>query len=452
MPNSTLSDRFRHYIRQHSLIGADDKVLVAVSGGVDSMAMLSLFVEAGYAVGVAHCNFQLRGEESAEDEVMVRDEAARLGVPFYNMRFNTQDEMDATGESVQMAARRLRYKWFDSLCLENGYNVIAIAHHADDSIETFFINLFRGTGLRGLTGIHASVGRIVRPLLFASRHDILEYAHQHKIRFREDSSNRSTKYLRNKIRLGLIPRIREINPKFTELMSSNVERLTEAQHFINRSIERIRAEVVEMHGDELVIDPAKIDPELGTGYVLYELMKAEGFKGDVIDALCHALDSGHSGRRFYSKERVAWTDRGRIIVTPIAEEDACEVTLDRTTSKSYCGNQVLFFEHISVDDLENYRVPSNVALVNSDKLTFPLHIRRWREGDSFVPFGMPGHKKVSDYLIDEKVSLAQKGRQFVLVNGDAAADIVWLVSRRIDDRYAITSRTENVLRITAEIL
>ena len=227
-----LLEAFRKYIADNDLATHDDRILLTVSGGVDSMVMLSLFTRSGYRVGVAHCNFQLRGAESDEDEVLVEEETRKYGVEFYNKRFETAAEMERTGESMEMAARRLRYAWFDALSREHGYTVVAIAHHADDSIETFFINLLRGTGLRGLTGISTQVGKVVRPLMFASRKEILEYAVANRIPFREDSSNRSTKYLRNKIRLGLIPRIREINPKFTSLMRRNIARLTDAQLFI----------------------------------------------------------------------------------------------------------------------------------------------------------------------------------------------------------------------------
>ena len=233
-----LLEAFRKYIADNDLATHDDRILLTVSGGVDSMVMLSLFTRSGYRVGVAHCNFQLRGAESDEDEVLVEEEARKYGVEFYNKRFETAAEMERTGESMEMAARRLRYAWFDALSREHGYTVVAIAHHADDSIETFFINLLRGTGLRGLTGISTQVCKVVRPLMFASRKEILEYAVANRIPFREDSSNRSTKYLRNKIRLGLIPRIREINPKFTSLMRRNIARLTDAQLFINHGIER----------------------------------------------------------------------------------------------------------------------------------------------------------------------------------------------------------------------
>ena len=200
-----LTDRFQSYVERHGLFSRDDRILLNVSGGVDSMVLLSLMASLGYRFGVAHCNFQLRGAESDEDEVIVAREAARYGVPCYNRRFDTAAEMERTGESMEMTARRLRYAWFEELRREHGYAAIAVAHHADDSIETFFINLLRGTGLRGLTGISTRMGRVVRPLMFASRREILEYAVAQKIPFREDSSNRSTKYLRNKIRLGLIP-------------------------------------------------------------------------------------------------------------------------------------------------------------------------------------------------------------------------------------------------------
>ena len=205
-----LIDKFQDYVARHELFSRQDKVLLTVSGGVDSMVLMSLCVNSGYNVGVAHCNFGLRGQESDEDEILVQERARKYGIECYNRRFDTKGEMALTGESVQMAARRLRYTWFAELCTTEGYDTIAVAHHADDSIETFFINLLRGTGLRGLTGISTQVGRVVRPLLFATRKEILEYAVAHRITYREDSSNRSTKYLRNKIRLGLLPMLQEI--------------------------------------------------------------------------------------------------------------------------------------------------------------------------------------------------------------------------------------------------
>ena len=446
----TFTEAFERYIARNGLVAPGERVLLTVSGGVDSMVMLSLFAESGYEVGVAHCNFQLRGAESDEDEVLVRDEAAKYGVPFYNRRFETQAEMERTGESMEMAARRLRYAWFDELSREHGYGAVAIAHHADDSIETFFINLLRGTGLRGLTGISTQLGKVIRPLMFASRKEIVEYAVARRIPFREDSSNRSTKYLRNKIRLGLIPRIREINPKFTDLMRRNLARLTDAQRFIDHGIERIRREAVSSHEGIDTIRLDRIDPAFPRDFVIYELLNSRyGFKGDVIDGLCRALDQNATGRRFYARDRVAYPDRGTIVVAPIAPDDSCTVRVDEQTRRCYCGNSMLVFERQDIDLIDSFGVPEHIAQLDAGKLSYPLTVRRWQEGDWFVPFGMTGRKKVSDYLIDAKVSMAEKQRQFVLLSGD---DIVWLVGRRIDDRYRITSATDTVLRITKEIV
>ncbi len=446
----TLSEGFRRHVAEKGLFDHNDRILLTVSGGVDSMVMLALFVEAGYSVGVAHCNFQLRGAESEEDEELVQREAERYGVPHYNRRFETTAEMERTGESMEMAARRLRYAWFDELCRTEGYTKVAIAHHADDSIETFFINLLRGTGLRGLTGITVERGKVVRPLMFAARKEIVEYAVAHHIPFREDSSNRSTKYLRNKIRLGLIPRIREINPKFTQVMRRNLERLTDAQLFVDRCIDRIRRDAISSEGgiDTLRID--RIGSDFPRDLVIYELLStAYGFKGDVVDSLCHALDTGTVGRRFHSRDYTATVDRGTIVVARTDDDDPCEVTVPEGALRSYCGNAVLYYERCDIDAVTRFDLPEQFALLDADLLRWPLVLRRWREGDTFVPFGMTGHKKVSDYLVDCKVPLPEKRRQFVLLSG---GEIVWLVGRRIDDRYRLTSGTENVLRISKEII
>jgi tRNA(Ile)-lysidine synthase len=447
---STLYNRFEKYIEQHALVKASDRVLVAVSGGVDSMVLMSLFARGGYDMGVAHCNFQLRGEEADEDEVLVAEAAAAHGVPFYNRRFDTLGEMERTGDSVQVAARRLRYTWFEELCREQGYTVVAIAHHSGDSIETFFINLFRGTGLKGLTGINIVNGRVVRPLLFATRREILDYAAEHKIPFREDSSNRSTKYLRNKIRLGLIPRLQEISPSFNAMMGQNVQRLWSAQLFINHAIALIRAQVEERRDGLTYIHPDRIDAGYPRGFVIYELLNdGYGFKGDVVDALVEALAAGGSGKRFYARDYVAYIDRGTIIVTPVGDDDTCAVEVSRDARKAYAGNSVYMFDMLDVDSVATLEVPDNVALLDADRLEFPLTLRRWRDGDSFVPLGMTGRKKVSDLLVDMKVPLAEKRRQFVVESG---GEIAWVAGRRTSDRFRVGRDTENVLRIVKEVI
>ena len=445
-----LIDRFQEYITREKLFTRQDKILLTVSGGVDSMVLMSLCVNSGYTVGVAHCNFCLRGRESDEDEILVQEHARKYGIECHNRRFDTVGEMERTGESMEMAARRLRYTWFAELCEEHGYTVIAVAHHIDDSIETFFINLMRGTGLRGLTGIHQQVGRVVRPLMFASRKDILDYALHKHIPYREDSSNKTTKYLRNKIRLGLTPRIREINPRFPFIMSRNIERLMAAQRFIDGAINHIYAEAVSDEDGIYTIHMENISNADSREFVIYEILSSRfGFKGDVVDGLCRALQSDTTGRRFYSRSHVAYVDRGNIVVTRISDEDNCQVSVQQGQQRAYCGNSVLYFEIVDVDSLPSYNVADNVALLDADKVEFPLTLRRWSEGDTFIPFGMTGRKKVSDFLIDGKVSMAEKNRQFVLISG---TEIAWLAGRRIADPFRITDSTERVLRITKEII
>ena len=446
MQTETLLKMFEKYVERHELFSHEDKILLAVSGGVDSMVMLSVFVRLGYNIGVAHCNFGLRGEESDADTTMVLDECAKLGIVCHSERFDTLGEMERTGDSMEMTARRQRYAWFNELCRTEGYKVIAVAHHSNDSVETFFINLLRGTGLRGLTGINRQYGKVVRPLLYASRKDILEYAKQNHIPYREDSSNLSTKYLRNKIRLGLLPMLQEINPRFTALMRGNLYRLNNAQQFIDAAIDNIRESAVQNENGIDTINVSAISDIYPRDFVIYELLNSTyGFKGDVVEELNKALKKGVTDRRFYARDYVAYLDRGNILVTKIEEEDDCEVLVEADDMRSYCGNAVLYYEHTDIDNVDEYHLPSDVALLDEAKLQYPLRLRRWREGDTFVPFGMAGHKKVGDYLTNQKVSIVERKRQFVLLSGD---DIVWVVGRRTDERYRIGNKTENILKIT----
>ncbi len=446
MQTEVLLKAFEKYVERHELFSHEDKILLTVSGGVDSMVMLSIFVRLGYNVEVAHCNFGLRGKESDEDTEMVVRECEKLGIVCHTKRFDTEGEMARTGDSMEMTARRLRYEWFYELCQTKGCTVIAVAHHANDSIETFFINLLRGTGLRGLTGINRQYGRVVRPLLYATRKDILEYAVQNHIPYREDSSNRSTKYLRNKIRLGLLPMLQEINPRFTALMRGNLYRLNDAQRFIDAAIDNIRKVAMHSENDIDTIEVGAIDAMYPRDFVIYELLNSSyGFKGDVVEELNKALKRGVTDRRFYSRDYVAYLDRGNILIAHIGEEDDCEVVVERDDMRSYCGNSVLYYEHTDIDNVSEYHLPSDVALIDEAKLQYPLRLRRWREGDTFIPFGMAGRKKVGDYLTDQKVPVVERKRQFVLISGE---DIVWVVGRRTDDRFRIGTNTENILKVT----
>lgn len=424
-------EKFKSYILRRGLVAQGDRVLLGVSGGVDSMVMLDLFMNAGIEAGVAHCNFCLRGAEADVEQALVENTAAKYGVRCHVARFDTQAEAARRGESIQMAARRLRYDWFESLCREYGYAKVAIAHHGDDSTETFFINLIRGTGLRGMTGISSVNGRIMRPLLFANRDEILAYAAEHGVRYLNDSSNGEIKYLRNRLRHDIIPRLADTSNSFRATMADNIARLESAQHFVDHQMERIRQEAV-IDG---VIDLDRLSTEGDLHFLLFEILYPYGFTPEVIEDLTLSLDK--SGKQFLSADFVAITDRDRVLLTPRERALPQEDSLESDDSR---------IEWLGVNDFDTLITPTNVVLLAGDAVRFPLRLRLWREGDWFVPLGMKGQKKVSDFLVDAKVSMLDKEKQMVLVSGENT--ILWLVGRRIDDRYKVTERTARVMRIT----
>lgn len=435
----TLSDNFLQYVSQRSLLHAGDRVLAAVSGGVDSMVMLDLLsrsaAELGIEVAVAHCNFSLRDAESDGDEALVEATAAKLGLRYYTVRFDTHAEADRWGESIQMAARRLRYDWFDALCVEHGYNRIAIAHHCDDSVETFFVNLMRGTGLRGLTGIADRCGMIVRPMLFVGREALTIYATEMEVNYRNDSSNNEVKYLRNRLRHEIIPLFSSSSNSFARTMEGNLEHLSQAQRFIDRRIEELRTRAI---GDGDVLMLSELDSDM-LDFELYELLAPYGFSSEVSSDVVRAIRAeSENGRQFMAPQWVALLDRGRVVLSRREAHVFDEQIITADDPR---------VEWLMVGDLPNsLATPPAVAYLSADALQFPLHLRRWAAGDWFVPLGMVGQKKVSDFLIDNKVSMVDKEGQGVLVSG--ADTIVWLVGRRIDDRFKVTQSARKVVRIT----
>lgn len=434
-------ENFRQYIRRRQLIEPGDQILVAVSGGIDSMTLLDLMRQAfGKHIAAAHCNFSLRGAESDSDQQLVESYCRQHSIPCHTVRFDTESEARSHGESIQMAARRLRYEWFDSLCQEHHYDKIAIAHHSDDSAETFFINLLRGTGLRGLTGISDRRGRIIRPLLFARRDEITAHAARNGIPYREDSTNATLKYLRNRLRHDILPRLDSASGnRFARTMEENLMRLQQAQQFIDLQIEKLRDKALRNHS----IDLSVLDPECLT-FELYELLRPYGFAPETAEDMSdvlrgHAADSDvtASGKRFDAPEWSAAIDRDRILLAPRTVEPFHDEPIAEDDPR---------IEWLTVNELpDSLSTPPNVAYLTADSLRFPLLLRQWREGDWFIPLGMAGQKKVSDFLIDAKVPVPDKARQGVLVTGET---IVWLVGRRIDDRYKVRQDARRIIRIT----
>ena len=434
-------EEFRQYIRSRRLTTPDDRLLVAVSGGIDSMTLLDLARRVFEGrLAAAHCNFTLRGEESDGDQQLVESYCRQYGIPLHTIRFDTETEARTHGESIQMAARRLRYEWFDTLCDQHGYTKIAIAHHADDSIETFFINLVRGTGLRGLTGISDRRGRIIRPLLFARRDDITAYAARHAVPYREDSTNATLKYLRNRLRHDILPRFDSAsNNRFARTMEENLLRLQQTQRFIDLQIARLRAAALDDH----TIDLEQLDPEC-LAFELHELLRPYGFASETVADLADLLlghdadnDLTASGKRFEAPLWSAVVDRNRLLLVPRTVEPFRDEQIAADDPR---------IEWLTVGELpESLATPANVAYLSADALKFPLTLRLWQEGDWFIPLGMVGQKKVSDFLIDAKIPVTEKARQGVLLSGET---IVWLVGRRIDDRYKVRQDAHRVIRIT----
>lgn len=416
------------------------RVLLAVSGGIDSVVMAHLYAETDFDCAIAHCNFQLRGEDSDADEAFVRSLAARLEMPVYVERFDVDLEMEERGISLQMAARDLRYNWFLSLASEQSFDAIATAHNLNDSVETFFLNLSRGTGVRGLTGIPERNGNIIRPILFASRKEIEAYANMGNISNRVDSSNRETKYQRNKIRHDVIPSLEQINPSFIDTMALNMERMQELKQIVERSVDGLRDEIFQRVSGEIHIDTAgliKLDP-ISTW--LYELFAPFGFTRGQCKEIEQLLHS-ESGKRFISPSHQLFKDRDQLILVESKKDSFERYYLD-APEKSSSLPFSMDVEVMDRKELEKIPSDSHTACLDYEKILFPLTIRRWLPGDSFYPLGMDQMKKLSDFFVDEKVPVPEKERTWILASGKK---IVWILGRRIDHRFRITESTGRVL-------
>jgi len=437
-----LSVRFREYLRQTLGLRPADGVLLAVSGGRDSMLMAHLFLKTGHDCHIAHCNFGLRGAESDRDEALVRDFAGENNVPFSAKRFETDRFARANGISIQMAARELRYGWFEELRQAVGAEHIAVAQHQDDHLETVLLNLTRGTGLQGLRGILPKRGRIVRPLLFLTRAEIDRFTAENGIPFREDGSNLSTRYARNKIRLEIVPRFREIAPDFDTVFARNVRHFQEGYELLQTFIAPMRERLFTEKGTVTVIRKEDLAPHLDHPALLFELFRPYGFSAVVLDDLRENFRTG-PGRIFRSHSHELLLDRDSLYVRKIiaeGEEPPVEIRPD-TASVAFGG--CVFRVWTS----EDRRWDSNpaVARLDFDTLVFPLTLRHWQPGDVFRPLGMRGKKKLSDFFIDRKIPVFEKRNIPILGNGDG--EVLWVAGHRIGEGCKITENTKKVLTL-----
>jgi len=435
--------QFISYIDKELLCSKSDRILLTVSGGIDSVVMADLFYRERYDCAIAHCNFQLRGTESEGDEAYVRSLASGYEMPVFVERFNTEYFAEQHGISIQMAARQLRYEWFSRIAEKYDFRYIATAHNLNDSVETFFLNLARGTGIRGLTGIPSRNGNIIRPLLFAARKDITEYATEKKLRFREDSSNASRKYTRNRVRLDVIPSMEEVNPFFIQSMKENIDRLRESSEIFSTAVERVREGLFRVQGDMARIPVSELKKLEPRSTWLYELFSVYGFNQMQCRQISEFLFSG-SGKQFISATHRLYKDREELILVQTREEQ-----FDRFYIDSPMHNASLPFpmdiEEVTPDELDSIPASPEIACLDLDRLVFPLTIRRWLHGDYFVPLGMTQMKKVSDFFIDQKLSIPEKERSWILASGNK---IAWIMGQRIDNRFRITENTKRILRLT----
>ncbi len=434
-----MTDRFRNFATRHELWSSDDRILLAVSGGMDSMVMLDLFRNAGIAIGVAHANFKLRGQGADEDEQFVRKYCLQHQIRFYSRAFDTKNYAETSGVSIQMAARELRYAWFDDLLEEGQYHYLATAHHLNDNLETVLLRWAKGANLDQLTGIPPRNNKIIRPLLFATRQEIEAYAHSQKVSWREDPTNAGDDYHRNFIRNRVIPLLKEMNPSLETTFSRSLEKLSGAQELMRRGLEQLKDSITGTEKDVFYIDKNVVLMLKNPAVICYECLKGFGFEWDVCHQLAEAL-SGQSGKKFLSPTHLAVIDRDRILVSP-RNEWHDEILIEEGQDKAALGPWKLSIRRPSEIKLT---AGQDTAILDLDKIRFPLRWRKWQQGDVFVPLGLGHHKKVSDLLIDEKVPLPDKDSVTVIMSRD---EIVWVVGHRLDNRFKVTPSTSSVIHL-----
>jgi tRNA(Ile)-lysidine synthase len=439
-------EKFESFVSDNNLFSKDDRILIALSGGVDSVVLSHLMCRANYKISLAHCNFHLRDEESNRDEAFVRSWAKENNIPLFVKEFDTYQYMKENKLSLEMAARDLRYNWFNSLLESEGFTCLCTAHHLDDSIETFFINLLRGTGIAGLHGIKVKNDKIVRPLLFATREEILSYAKQNNISYVEDSTNSETKFTRNKIRHNLFPVLREINPNFEFALKKDIEYLNDTEFIFRREIEKTKKEIIETEQEVIKINISKLKQLNPMKIYLYEILSEYGFNETNINDILSCLDE-ISGKQFFSKTHRLVKDRHYIFIDVIKNNTTNDFFLIDNCQSSLIHPLKMQIELLRDLKFINISKDKNIAMLDADLLKFPLILRKWRQGDSFVPFGMKKEKKLSDYFTSNKYSLLDKENQWILCSEEK---IVWLIAERIDDRFRISNKTKNILKIEVE--
>jgi len=432
--------QFQEFIARHALFTRQKLVLAAVSGGKDSVLLAHLLKSSGFNFAIAHCNFKLRGAEAKRDQDFTSNLAHQLQVPFFLTEFNTADFAAENHISIQMAARKLRYEWFEKISAEENYEVIALAHHQNDAVETILLNLTRGTGIAGMHGILPKNGKLVRPMLFLSKENIDQVCAEEKLDFVEDSSNNSTKYARNKIRLEVVPKLKELNPNLEKTFERNLERFRQLEQLLENQLQHLRDTVfIDLKSETRIkiSDIRKLHPQQ---LLTFGLLRGFNFSEQVVADLLLSLEK-HPGKIFESPSHQIILDRQEIIIYPKKERGAEIAEIGENQNEvNFQGFRLKLLHDETPLIVKNNPMATSV---DAEKLIFPLTIRNWQTGDYFFPLGMNHKQKLSDFLVHQKVPLSQKSAIPVLVNGNQ--EIIWIAGFRLDDRYKVSSGTKKVV-------
>ena len=443
-----LLQKFLAYIKKENLFTKKDHLLIAVSGGADSAVLCALCAAAGLSFSLAHCNFKLRGAESDSDEQFVKKLSEQLGVKLFVKTFDTISQAKLNKTSIEETARNLRYDWFKQLLLEsktsdNPFSFLLTAHHADDNVETVMMNFFRGTGIKGLRGILPKQQQIVRPLLFAKRKDIEEYAVTNQVEYITDSSNASNDYTRNLFRNEILPSIEKIYPEALKNVLRNIDRFAAVEYLYEESIEQIKQKLIERKGDEIHISVLKLLKTKPLQTVIYEIIKDAGFTAMQVSEVEKLLHSD-SGKYIKSASHIILLNRKWLIISPnisttqitniIVEENAGNILFEEGTLQIYPSAKP-----------EKFVGEASTVFIDAVNLTYPLLLRKCKTGDYFYPLGMTKKKKLSRFFIDLKLSLLQKEKCWVL---ESDKKIVWVIGYRIDERFKITSSSKQIVKLS----
>ncbi len=442
----TMLERFATYINRCNLLAEGEKVILALSGGIDSMVLADLLLKTKVDFVAAHCNFHLRGAESDGDEQFVRDFAEKYDIQCFVKHFDTEKYAADYGVSIEMAARDLRYAWFEELRQRLGFDKIAVAHHADDQAETFFINLLRGAGLRGLKGMQPKNGVVIRPLLWASREQIRRYTVENQIVWRDDHTNAENLYLRNKIRNQLLPVFYELQPEARQGLYKSLEHLSSENELYRELLKEKLSQIVEQEGEMQSFPTLNSKHSTLNFQLLFEWLRQFGFNTDQCQFIYDAIEIG-IGNQYCSSTHRLVIGRKELQLSEIKDVVDEEIQIEAGEERIEKPLPLRFSRFEKTADFVIDKSP-DVAQLDFDKLKFPLTLRHWRQGDRFRPLGMKGSKLLSDFFVDQKFTDAQKRNVFLLVS--AENEVLWVVGHRIDDRFKVTEATKSVFRCVWE--